>query len=326
MSMTLEELGLVLRTEREKRNLSLDDVAETLKVSAKVLRGIESGDKESLPHAVYVRGFILSYGKMLGLDTADFLTVEGLYDADEMHTVQSYKETSAIHTSKGKAPIILIVIVLLCAVGAALVWAYRDADLFSKLQNEHLTTAQPAPPLPSATMQNPVAPAQNDSATSEVSGAKNTETVPENSQKTPEESLAAQSETTPEENAAAENEPLEESAAEAVLQLDVSESQDVAQITEEPVVLAQTSDAQAQDGPHKVIITSVAPCWIHSTADDTDTRQFSLERGDTFALTFNENLVLKLGNAGGVRIHYNGKELPPPGKDGQVKTLRFPIQ
>jgi cytoskeleton protein RodZ len=41
-------------------------------------------------------------------------------------------------------------------------------------------------------------------------------------------------------------------------------------------------------------------------------------------LTFTKKLVLKLGNAGGVRIRLDGRELEPPGTAGQVKTLTFP--
>ena len=63
---------------------------------------------------------------------------------------------------------------------------------------------------------------------------------------------------------------------------------------------------------------------MHSTADKTDTRQFSLRKGDTFALTFADLLELKLGNAGGVRLRYDGNELPPPGTSGQVRTITFP--
>ena len=77
-------------------------------------------------------------------------------------------------------------------------------------------------------------------------------------------------------------------------------------------------------GPHKLIITATEECWVHSNADNTDTRQFSLRKGDTFALTFNKSLELKLGNAGGVRLRYDGEELPPAGASGQVRTLTFP--
>ena len=81
-----------------------------------------------------------------------------------------------------------------------------------------------------------------------------------------------------------------------------------------------------QPGQHKVIIIATEECWIHSSADKTDVRQFSLSKGDTFALTFSTRLELKLGNAGGVRIRYDGKEMPPAGTSGQVRNLVFPPQ
>lgn len=77
-------------------------------------------------------------------------------------------------------------------------------------------------------------------------------------------------------------------------------------------------------GAHKLIITATEECWVHSSADKTDTRQFSLHKGDTFALTFSKSLELKLGNAGGVRLRYDGEELPPAGQSGQVRNLVFP--
>ncbi|MBD5539261.1 MAG: DUF4115 domain-containing protein, partial [Desulfovibrio sp.] len=89
---------------------------------------------------------------------------------------------------------------------------------------------------------------------------------------------------------------------------------------------AQAPDDAANPGQHKVIITATEECWIHSNADRTDTRQFSLRKGDTFALTFARSLELKLGNAGGVRIRYDGQNMPPAGQSGQVRTLSFPPQ
>ncbi|WP_300710516.1 DUF4115 domain-containing protein, partial [uncultured Desulfovibrio sp.] len=91
---------------------------------------------------------------------------------------------------------------------------------------------------------------------------------------------------------------------------------------------APTAPATGNDGiqpeQHKVIIIATEECWIRSNADKTDVRQFSLNKGDTFALTFSHRLELKLGNAGGVRIRYDGKEMPPAGTSGQVLNLVFP--
>ncbi|MBO6171460.1 MAG: DUF4115 domain-containing protein, partial [Desulfovibrio sp.] len=88
--------------------------------------------------------------------------------------------------------------------------------------------------------------------------------------------------------------------------------------------VAAAPPAAPSESTHKVVITAIEECWVHSSADKTDTRQFSLRRGDTFALTFSTSLELKLGNAGGVRLRYDGEELPPAGRAGQVRTLSFP--
>ena len=87
---------------------------------------------------------------------------------------------------------------------------------------------------------------------------------------------------------------------------------------------AATQAGEVQPGTHKLIITATEECWVHSSADKTDTRQFSLRKGDTFALTFSKSLELKLGNAGGVRLRYDGEELPQAGQSGQVRNLTFP--
>ncbi|MEE0815253.1 MAG: helix-turn-helix transcriptional regulator, partial [Desulfovibrio fairfieldensis] len=65
--MTLEELGAALRAEREKRGLSIEDVANHLKIGARLLRALEEGDASSLPHLAYAKGFIRSYSSYLGM-------------------------------------------------------------------------------------------------------------------------------------------------------------------------------------------------------------------------------------------------------------------
>ena len=80
----------------------------------------------------------------------------------------------------------------------------------------------------------------------------------------------------------------------------------------------------AAQGDNVLVFTGLAECWVQVTADETDTRQFSVLPGQVFSMSFTDRLVLKLGNAGGVRLTYNGSELPAPGKDGQLATLTFP--
>ena len=62
------EIGATLRTAREQRGLSLDDVAEATKIRASQLAAIEEEAFEQLPGPTYARGFIRSYADLLGLD------------------------------------------------------------------------------------------------------------------------------------------------------------------------------------------------------------------------------------------------------------------
>jgi transcriptional regulator with XRE-family HTH domain len=61
-------LGEYLQRERELRHISLDEVVESTKISRRYLEAIEEGRYESLPGEAFVRGFIRSYVKYIGLD------------------------------------------------------------------------------------------------------------------------------------------------------------------------------------------------------------------------------------------------------------------
>ncbi len=317
MGMTFEELGNILRTEREKLGLNIDDVAHRLKISARVLRALENADNDSLPHSVYVRGFVISYARLLELDTEELLTVEDLYDASED---PSNSELHLIETRPtfNKSKIIFLLFICLCLAGGGFVWLNRDADLFSKIKKDHLTTAQPAPPVASpleTEAPKDASSAQNspqEQAGQNVQNPAEQSTSQDNVQENSNVEVETQDSQTPEQSTT----ETEQSSTESITENTTEELTQLAAALPEAV--------PALDGPNRVIITAIAECWVHSNADDADTRQFSLRSGDTFALTFSESLTLKLGNAGGVRIRYNGAETPIPGRDGEVKTLTFP--
>ena len=62
------ELGAKLREAREKRGFSIGEVAERLKLPARQIEGLESGNYENMPELVFVRGFLRTYGRFLDLD------------------------------------------------------------------------------------------------------------------------------------------------------------------------------------------------------------------------------------------------------------------
>jgi len=60
--------GSLLAAAREKQKKSVEEIAEELNLSVTQIKTIESDQSEGLPEPTYVRGYIRSYAKLLGLD------------------------------------------------------------------------------------------------------------------------------------------------------------------------------------------------------------------------------------------------------------------
>jgi cytoskeleton protein RodZ len=73
----METPGNKLRDAREARSLSLDDVAHVTRIPRASLSLLEEGRFDRLPAPVFVRGFIRSYARAVGLDPA---VIVRLYD------------------------------------------------------------------------------------------------------------------------------------------------------------------------------------------------------------------------------------------------------
>ena len=70
-----EHFGSCLRRAREDRALTIGDVSASTKVPRSALELLESGTLSGLPAHVFVRGFIRSYAKAVGIKDAQPLTL-----------------------------------------------------------------------------------------------------------------------------------------------------------------------------------------------------------------------------------------------------------
>src|SRR5690348_3770932 len=66
-------LAMWLRNGRAHKNLSLDDVARITKIQPRILERLEAGKLDGLPAEVFVRGFVRSFARCVGLDPAEAL-------------------------------------------------------------------------------------------------------------------------------------------------------------------------------------------------------------------------------------------------------------
>jgi cytoskeletal protein RodZ len=73
--METANFGTVLREARERRQVSLADVARQTKVSVSALQFLEEGKLADLPHETFVRGFIRSYARTVGISHVESLSL-----------------------------------------------------------------------------------------------------------------------------------------------------------------------------------------------------------------------------------------------------------
>jgi cytoskeletal protein RodZ len=66
-------LALWLRAGRARRGMSLDDVARVTKIQPRILERLETGQLDGLPAEVFVRGFVRSFARCVGLNEVEAL-------------------------------------------------------------------------------------------------------------------------------------------------------------------------------------------------------------------------------------------------------------
>jgi cytoskeletal protein RodZ len=85
IEFSMISIGDYLKQNREQKKISLNLVSQKTKININVLRAIESNDFKSLPSPAYIKGFVLSYAKVVQLEPADvinkleytYLTLQG---------------------------------------------------------------------------------------------------------------------------------------------------------------------------------------------------------------------------------------------------------
>ena len=119
-------VGAVLRAERERQGLRVQDVAVTLRLRRVMVEALEAGQVNRLPGATYAVAFVRSYSEYLGLDRDEIVArfrdeVEGL--------VQPVELTFPISAAESRLPGGAIVMVsLVVAVGAYVFWYLGNGD------------------------------------------------------------------------------------------------------------------------------------------------------------------------------------------------------
>jgi len=76
-----------------------------------------------------------------------------------------------------------------------------------------------------------------------------------------------------------------------------------------------------------LVIEAVEAGWVSAKIDGGITKEVFLDPGEKVRWNASDNFLISFGNAGGVKIEFNGKPIPPFGPRGTVvKDVRISRQ
>jgi hypothetical protein len=95
---------------------------------------------------------------------------------------------------------------------------------------------------------------------------------------------------------------------------------------DQPAAAAPVAPVPAPaDGSHELRVSAAQETWFSLGIDDEPKRNIILQPGETRSWTAARAFTLTVGNAGGITVSIDGRELPPLGRVGQVvRNLRLP--
>ncbi len=319
-AMSVDDFGARLRALRQSKGLSLEDAARHIKLSKRTLLSIEEGRREDLPHPVYAKGFVRTYSQFLGMPEDELAeSMNNIFPPEE----EEYVAPVLIRQPRKGNPVWTVVILLLLAVLGIGAW-YVYSNLISHRSDEQpvapsAITSSVTPLNDQAEMGKILPPAETPPAAPDSLAEENWAPVPQENttQAAPPVSSAAPEAATPDVQAGVVNE-LPNSDVEGPIYFESGRG--VVDNPEEQPPAASPSGGKK----NRVVITATEECWIKATSDSGDERPFNLPKNQSSVFTFDKFLKLRLGNVGGVKIRYNGRDFPIPSGPGNTRDLVFP--
>ena len=182
--------GEGLKHEREKRKITLDEVANATKISARMLRAIEQEQFDLLPGGIFNKGFVRSYARHLGLNEEQVVSgyLEAFRARQPQEQIPLTPEAEARKIMEQRVQIvqrerrhavarvpwgIVAIALLLVALGLVLWNSHSSADeaVSATVTEKPVTTSVPVtePPLHAVSAEAPKTEAETKSSTSPAS-------------------------------------------------------------------------------------------------------------------------------------------------------------
>ena len=283
----IRSVGQLLRAAREEKHLSIPQVAIETRIRQLYIKAIEDGDLDSLPGEIYKVGFIKTYATFLNLDPFEILRRLGAsQDTCVNYNINNKYIIPAEHQRQPNGKILYLSILGAFAFSLFAYVAHNE-----KKQKE-----------------------------TNISFSASEQEVPEFLQDEQFSETISQDLPVDEEDAAITLQPtlVDEVVDESVLDASRTspsnslKSDKQAALSYEKPMMVPANDAL-------VTIKAIKDSWVQVLDSSEKTIYVRLmHAGDSYDVPKQGEYILNTGNAGGLKIVYNGQEINPLGEEGRV--------
>ncbi len=145
----LAGIGAALRLAREQRNLSQIDLARNLRLEPRIVRQLEEERFDELPAPAFVRGYLRSVGKELGLDTARLLELFDAQSTREAPPLADFESRPPMEITSDSRIVRYTTVALLAGLLVLIaMWWRSHSDSFSMLKYLHESNPSAIVPIP----------------------------------------------------------------------------------------------------------------------------------------------------------------------------------
>lgn len=277
-------LGEQLKKERERKGITLEEVARVTKIRKTYLQALEDGDFGA-QSPVFMKGFLKSYADFLGLDSSDILnrykqdiTTEDEFEAER--EVSASRRRSSQYLVPGIITLSLAIIIII-------------TSIFTIKRHNTVT-----PPV------TPQEPKKQDALVKNITTQPLLTTVHEKIFKnlTASKAIPTSAPAPPAIVEAKPPEKTEKSAEKAV----------------------KAPNSEKNEKKHSLYITAKGTAWLRVAVDDGAATEVLMKKGEIIDLAANRKFTVVTGNAGEIDITLDGKALGSLGESGKVISKVFP--
>jgi len=289
----LPSFGQKLKQEREKRNITLEQISVSTKIGIRMLQALEEDKFNQLPGGIFNKGFVRAYSRFLGLDEdqtiADYVQASGdalpastetasrgegsHEDAAHENLTRENKDKDKVSRLDASADAPPRQVPWGMFAGALLVVALA-LSFWSHRRREHARQAdRPTPATVATQVSGQVSGSDLPTTSSPTTGSPTGVSVPSLVSKT---------------------------------------SHDAA-----------TASPAATQGEFTVVIQAREESWTTITADGKTISSELLPAGSEREIRGRKEIIVRTGNAGAVDFRFNGKKVDTGGDYGEVKTVTF---